>query len=186
MNVHWELLPPSCPVGQSLVLIFLHFIIVLHRFLQLSPFHISPVYMIQIPNYVHFIFHSTQIKGILQNMTQIEEWIVEKAHHRRLKQMRQRFSENEIEEEEEEEEEEDNSKKGKGKGKGKKKTNGKATEKDGQKMKRKAELLKPFVYPYNLGWKRNFTQVRLLTSKGLYAHVQGSISCKMRICRSDI
>ena len=74
-----------------------------------------------------------QIKSILQNRTQIEEWIEDKAIRRH--QQHQRHKERSDSEEESSGEEEQ-----------------KETTKEKVANKKKNDL-KPFAYPYDLGWK---------------------------------
>ena len=74
------------------------------------------------------------IKGILQNRTQIEEWIEDKAIRRH--QQRQRHEERSDSEEESSGEEEQ-----------------RGTRKE--KVANKKKNVKPFIYPNDLEWKRN-------------------------------
>jgi palmitoyltransferase len=89
------------------------------------------------------ILFYVQIKGILVNETQIEEWIIHKAYKRRIRYAREHQYSSSSEEEEEE------GNKGDGEGRLKKKR------------------LTPFVYPYNLGWRANLRQVINTTGRAL-------------------
>ena len=80
-----------------------------------------------------------QIKGILKNRTQIEEWIEDKAIRRRWQHQRHKERSDSEDSSDEEEEQE--------------------TTKEKASNKKKTGDLKSFVYPYDLGWKRNLAQV---------------------------
>ena len=80
-----------------------------------------------------------QIKGILKNRTQIEEWIEDKAIRRRWRHSRHRDGSDSEEEEEESSSDE-------------------VGQEKASKQNKKTHS-KPFVYPYDLGWRRNLSQV---------------------------
>ena len=80
-----------------------------------------------------------QIKGILKNRTQIEEWIEDKAIRRRWRHSRHQDGSDSEEEEEESSSDEVGQEKA--------------------SKKNKKTHSKPFVYPYDLGWRRNLSQV---------------------------
>ena len=85
-----------------------------------------------------------QVKGILKNRTQIEEWIEDKAIRRRWRHSRHRDGSDSEEEEEESSSDEVGQEK---------------TTKEKASKKNKKNDFKPFVYPYDLGWRRNLSQV---------------------------
>ena len=85
-----------------------------------------------------------QIKGILKNRTQIEEWIEDKAIRRRWRHSRHRDGSDSEEEEEESSSDE---------------VGQEETTKEKASKKNKKNDLKPFVYSYDLGWRRNLSQV---------------------------
>ena len=89
--------------------------------------------------YLQPYFCIIQIKGILKNRTQIEEWIEDKAIRRRWQ--HQRHKERSDSEDSSDEEE------------------GQETTKEKASSKKITGDLKPFVYPYDVGWKRNLAQV---------------------------
>ena len=78
-----------------------------------------------------------QIKGILQNRTQIEEWIEDKAIRRHQQHQRHEERSDSEEESSSGEEEQETTK-----------------EKVTNKKKKKNDV-KSFVYRYDLGWKHN-------------------------------
>ena len=80
-----------------------------------------------------------QIKGILKNRTQIEEWIKVKAIRQRWQHSRHRDGSDSEEEEESSSDEVGQEKTGKEKA----------------SKKNRQNDLKPFVYLYDLGWRRN-------------------------------
>ena len=105
-------------------------------------------YIVRLRPYILYIFLYTylqpyfcimQIKGILKNRTQIEEWIEDKAIRRRWQHQRHKERSDSEDSSDEEEEQE--------------------TTKEKASSKKKTEDIKPFVYPYDLGWKRNLAQV---------------------------
>ena len=94
----------------------------------------------------HYLYNVcvVQIKGILKNRTQIEEWIEDKAIRRRWRNLSQQDGSDEEEEEEESSSDEVGQEK---------------TTKEKASKQNKKTHSKPFVYPYDLGWKRNLSQV---------------------------
>ena len=85
-----------------------------------------------------------QIKGILKNRTQIEEWIEDKAIRRWWRHSRHRNDSDSEEEEEKSSSDEVGQEK---------------TTKEKASKQNKKTHSKPFVYPYDLGWRRNLSQV---------------------------
>ena len=90
------------------------------------------------------------MKGILKNRTQIEEWIEDKAVRRRWQHHVHRDGSDEEEEEESSSDE----------------VGQQETTKEKASKKNKKNDSKPFVYPYDLGWRRNLSQV---SGRRLYA-----------------
>ena len=84
-----------------------------------------------------------QIKGILKNRTQIEEWIEDKAIRRRWRNSRHR---DDSDEEEEEESSSDDS-------------GQQETTKEKASTKNKKNDLKPLCTPFNFGLRWNLSQV---------------------------